>query len=55
MSAPREWLIDIGPHTLEVQTEGVPDFDTRFRATCLDTGEILFINGWLISNVEEQE
>jgi hypothetical protein len=48
----RQWLIDIGPHTLEVQTDGEPDFDGTFCATCLDTGEQLEIYGWLISNVE---
>ena len=46
------WLIDMGPHTLEVETDGRPDFDSCFVARCLDTGERLRINGWLIDSVE---
>jgi len=51
----RCWLIELGPHTLEVETEGVPDFDQQFRGRCMQTGEVLLINGWLISDVEPME
>jgi hypothetical protein len=47
-----QWLIEIGPHTLEVETDTVPDFDSEFTARCIDTGEILTIYGWLISSCE---
>lgn len=47
-----QWLIETGPHTLEVETETVPDWDGAFTARCLDTGEMLQINGWLITTHE---
>jgi hypothetical protein len=46
------WLIDIGPHCLEVETDTVPDFDSQFTARCLNTGETLTIYGWLIDSHE---
>jgi hypothetical protein len=47
-----QWLIETGPHTLEVETDTVPDWDSTFTARCLDTGETLEIHGWLISSYE---
>lgn len=47
-----QWLIETGPHTLEVETDGTPDWDSAFTARCLDTGETLEIYGWLISSHE---
>jgi hypothetical protein len=41
------WLVDFGSQSLEVETSGVPDFDSTFTARCMDTGEWLSINGWL--------
>jgi len=48
-------IIDMGCHTLEVEVEADVDLDSRFKARCLDTGEMLWINGWLIDEVERLE
>lgn len=52
---PANLLIDIGMHTLDVMVDPDVDLDSRFRALCNDTGETLFINGWLIDSVEPVE
>lgn len=49
----KQLLIDLGCSTLEVEVSENADLDGAFRARCLDTGEILIINGWTIDNVEE--
>lgn len=38
--------------SLEVQAAADADLDGRFAATCLDTGEELWINGWLAITIE---
>ena len=46
-----EYYIEIGGSALEVRTSA-DDLSQEFTATCLDTGEILRINGWLIDSIE---
>jgi hypothetical protein len=41
----------MGCHSMEVETDA-DDLGQRFIARCLDTGEKLAINGWLIDNIE---
>jgi hypothetical protein len=48
-------LIEMGWHSLEVAVADDVDLDDAFEATCLDTGELLRINGWLMASVEELE
>jgi len=48
----RQWLIDGCGQTLEVETDGTPDFDSEFLARCLDTGETLRIKGWLADTID---
>lgn len=36
---------------LEVQAAADADLDSRFAATCLDTGEGLMVNGWMASSI----
>lgn len=45
-------LIEIGFHILDVTVAGDVDLDDRFPARCNDTGERLWINGWLIEGSE---
>jgi hypothetical protein len=47
----RFYYIEIGYHCLEIET-AADDLDQRFTAKCLDTGETLKINGWLIDHIE---
>lgn len=49
----QELYIDLGPHSLHVEVAADVDFDGRFPAKCLDTGETLQINGWLIESIEK--
>ena len=46
-----DYYIEIGGSALEVRTSA-DDLSQTFTATCLDTGEILRINGWLIDSIE---
>ena len=46
-----DYYIEIGGSALEVRTSS-DDLSQAFTATCLDTGEILRINGWLIDSIE---
>ena len=46
-----QYYIEIGFHCLEVETVAT-DLDQKFTAKCLDTGETLTINGWLIDHIE---
>ncbi len=48
-------LIDLGPYSLDVTAPADVDLDSRFAATCNDTGERLLINGWLIESIETVE
>lgn len=48
-------IINSGMYTLDLTVADDVDFDDRFKATCNDTGETLFVNGWLIEDVEEVE
>lgn len=45
-------IIDIGGSTLEGFVAFDCDFDDRFRLIDIDTGETLFVNGWLADDVE---
>lgn len=45
-------LIDIGPHSLEVEVEDGVDLEDAFMAHDLNEGDYIVINGWLIDNVE---
>lgn len=45
--------IEIGTYSLNVEVADDVELDDRFPALCLDTGEQLQINGWLIESVEE--
>jgi hypothetical protein len=48
-----ELFIEFGDgSSLEVQAAADADLDSRFQATCLDTGESLWINGWLATTIE---
>lgn len=47
-SATRDIWIDNGRLYLEVRVAADVDLDTRFPATCLATGESIFIHGWQI-------
>lgn len=49
----KQLYIELGPNSLRVEVADDVDLDDRFAATCLDTGERLAINGWLIDSVEE--
>ena len=46
------YMIDIGMATLDVEVADDADMDGTFTAKCLDTGETLSINGWLIDDME---
>ena len=46
-----DYYIEIGGSALEVRTLA-DDLSQAFTATCLETGEILRINGWLIDSIE---
>lgn len=48
-------LIDLGPYSLDVTAADDVDLGERFAATDNDTGEKLWINGWLIDSSEELE
>lgn len=45
-------LIEIGFDVLDVTVADDVDLDDRFAARCNDTGERLWINGWLIEGSE---
>ena len=45
----RDVLADGGPYTLELRIPVDADRDGRFKAECLDTGETLWVNGWLFT------
>jgi hypothetical protein len=49
----RRIAIDLGPYSLEVEVADDVDLDGRFAARDLDEGDVIYINGWLIDNVEE--
>ena len=46
------YYISDGYTDLEVAVKAGTDLDGTFKATCLDTGETLNINGWLIDHIE---
>lgn len=48
-------IINSGMFTLDLTVADDVDFDDRFKAVCNDTGEALFVNGWLIEDIEEVE
>lgn len=45
-------LIETDFHVLDVTVADDVDLDARFAARCNDTGERLWINGWMIENSE---
>jgi hypothetical protein len=47
----RQYFIELGSNSLEIETDA-DDLSQTFIAKCLDTGEILTINGWLIDYIE---
>lgn len=49
----KQLLIEYGTYSLELEVADDVDLDDRFPATCLETGDRLMINGWMIENVEE--
>ncbi len=51
----RHLLVDAGLYSLELEVADDADLDGQFEALCLDTGERLRVNGWMIENVEEVE
>ena len=46
------YYISYGYTDLEVAVKPGTDLDGTFEATCLDTGEALNINGWMIDHIE---
>lgn len=46
-------LVEMGFYSLEVDVADDVDLDDRFPAVCAESGDRLFINGWMIENVEE--
>lgn len=49
------YFMSDGTNDLDVTVADDADLDGTFEATCNDTGEILRINGWMISEIEEIE
>jgi len=49
----KRYLISSGMYDLEVEVAEDTDFDTRFEAWDAETGERIFINGWMIESIEE--
>lgn len=47
------YRISDGSTDLEVDIADGTDFDSRFEAWDVDTGERLMVNGWLILDIEE--
>ena len=46
-----KYYIELGYDSFEIETD-VDDLSQKFTAKCLDTGETLTINGWLIDYIE---
>jgi len=46
------YIIDSGCYTLDVTVAADADLDGRFAAVCNDTGETIYINGWMIESIE---
>ncbi len=46
------YIIDIGGYTLDVTVNTDADLDGRFAAICNETGDLLYINGWLIDSID---
>lgn len=44
--------VQMGMYDLDLTVEPDTDFDSRFKAHCNDTGETLYVNGWLIESYE---
>jgi len=49
----KPYFISDGITDLEVEVAEDTDFDDRFEAWDIHTGERLFINGWQITDIEE--
>ena len=48
-------MIERGCDSLDVMVADDVDFDSRFSATCSETGQRLWINGWMIESMERIE
>ena len=46
-------LVEMGCYSLDLIVAADVDLDSRFKALCNDTGETLWVNGWLIDSEEE--
>lgn len=52
----RKFYIDIGDSNLFVATDATDDqLEGRFLAWCLDEHEWLYVNGWLIDDIVEED
>jgi len=52
-SARLRWFVSDGSTDLEIETVGEPDWDSRFEALDLESGERIWVNGWLMTDREE--
>lgn len=50
----KRYRIEMGCYSLHIECDADADFDGRFKAKCLDTGDMLWINGWLIESMDEE-
>ena len=51
----KEYYIEIDLYFLHVRADDNQDFDSAFKALCLDTNEQLEINGWLADSIVEAD
>lgn len=52
----RKFYIETAEHSMFVETAATDEqMDGRFEATCLDTGEHLILNGWMIDEAIEED
>ena len=49
----KRYYMSDGIADLDVMVADDADLDGTFDAVCVDTGERLRVNGWLISDIEE--
>jgi hypothetical protein len=45
----KKYLATCSQYDLFIQADSSDDFDSTFEALCLDTGDMLTINGWLFT------
>ena len=51
----RDIDVELGFYSLRLRVAADVNLDDRFKALCLDTGETLWVNGWLIESHEDVE